>query len=61
MHRIEAQQMSIGFHRAQIVDCDDLNIVAVLFDDRAQDISANPPKPVDCNFNGHLNSPRNLM
>ena len=53
MHRIEPQQMRVGFHRPQIVDRDHLNIGATGFDDRAQDIAADPSESVDGNFDGH--------
>ena len=57
MHRIVAQQVRVGFHRRQIVDGDDLDIVAVGLDDGAQDIAADAAKAVDGNADGHISLP----
>jgi hypothetical protein len=40
--------MRIGFHRAEIVDRDDLNVGAARFHDGAENIAANAAKTVDC-------------
>ena len=53
MHRIVAQQMGVGLDRAEIVDADDLDVVAAGFDDRAQDITADAAKPIDGDFHRH--------
>ena len=53
MHAVIAQEMRIGFDRAQIVDRDDIDILAAGFDDGAQDIAADAAKSVDCDANRH--------
>jgi hypothetical protein len=45
--------MRIGFDWSQIVDRDDFDICATTFDDRAQDVAANPAKSVNSDFDGH--------
>ena len=56
MHAVIAQQMGVGFDRAQIVDRDDLDIAAAAFDDRPQHQPADAAEAVDCNPN-HLELP----
>ena len=53
MHGIESQQMGIGLDRTEIVDGDDLNVVAIRFGNCAQDIPADTSKSVDSDFNRH--------
>ena len=57
VHRIVAQQVRVGFHRRQIVDGDDFDIVAVGLDDGAQDIAADAAEAVDGNANRHISLP----
>jgi hypothetical protein len=53
MHGVEAQQMRIGLDRPEIVDGDDLDVLATGFRGGAQHETTNPPKPVYCNPNSH--------
>ena len=53
MHAVETQQMGVGFHRAQIVDGDDLDIGAPGFDDGAHDIAPDAAKAIDCDADSH--------
>ena len=47
MHRIEAQEMRVGLDRRQVVDGDDLDIIALRFHDGAQHVAADAAEPVD--------------
>ena len=47
MHGVEAQQMRVGLDRAEIVDADDLDILAAGLGDGPQDVAADAAKPVD--------------
>ena len=57
MHGIEAKQMRIGLDRREIVDGDDLDILAGGLDDGAQNIAADAAEPVDGNANRHVSLP----
>ena len=57
MDRIVAQQVSVGFNRAEVVDGDDFDIGAAGFDDGAQDVAADAAEAVNGNFYSHLQSP----
>ena len=57
MHRIETQQMRVGLDRGEIVDGDDVDVVALGFDDRAQDIATDTAETINGNANGHYRSP----
>src|SRR5215471_15629445 len=48
---IEAQQMRIGLRRSEIVEGDDLDVLAAGLYNGAQDIAADATKPVDSNAN----------
>ena len=50
MHAVEAQQMGVGLHRAQIIDGHDLNVLAARLDNGAQHIAADAAKPIDRNL-----------
>ena len=54
MHGVEAEQMGIGLDRAEIVDRDDLDVLATRFHDGAQHIAADAAEAVDCNTNSHV-------
>ena len=54
MHGIESQQMGIGLDRAEIIDGDDLNVLAVRFGNCPQDIPPDTSKSVDRDFNRHI-------
>ena len=47
VHGIVAQQMGIGFDRSEIVDGDDLDVLAPGFGDRAQHVAADATEAVD--------------
>ena len=51
MHEIEAQQMRVGFDRREIVDGDDLDVVALRFGDGPQHVATDAAKSVDGNTN----------
>ena len=57
MHGIEAKQVRIGLDRREVVDGDDLDILAGGLDDRAQNIAADAAEPVDGNANRHVSLP----
>ena len=57
MHRVEAQQVRVGFHRTQVVDGDDIDVIAARLHDGPKHKPANAAKPVDGNFDGHGLSP----
>ena len=57
MHEVEAEQMGVGLDRAEIVDADDLDVLAPGFDDGAQDVAADAAEPVDRDPNGHFPVP----
>ena len=40
MHAVVAQQVRVGLDRAEIVDGDDLDVLALGFSDGAQDVAA---------------------
>ena len=54
VHGIVAQQVRVGLDRGEIVDGDDFDILALGFDDGAQDIAADAAKSVDGNANRHI-------
>src|SRR5690606_31498137 len=53
MHRIIAQEMGIGFNRSEIVDCNDVDVLAARLVDRPNYIASDPPEPVDSNTHLH--------
>ena len=53
VHAVVAQQMRVGLDRAEIVDGDDLDVLAAGFVDGAQDVAADAAKSVDGNSDGH--------
>ncbi len=59
--RVVAQQMRIGFDRAQVVDRHDLDIIAPRFDDRAQHVPTDPAKAVDRYLDSHRFPPPLMM
>jgi hypothetical protein len=58
MDRIEAQKMRIRPDRTKIIDRDNTDIRAARFDNGAQDIAADPPKPIDSDLDRHPRPPR---
>ena len=60
MHGVVAQQMRVGLDRAEIVDADDLDVVAAGFDDGAQHVAADAAESVDGNANRHVSHSRKV-
>ena len=56
VHGIVAQEVSVGFHRAQIVEGDHGEIGSAGLVNGAQDVAADPPEPVDGDANRHAAS-----
>ena len=54
MHAVEAQQVGVGLDRAEVVDRDDLDVLAARFDDGAQNVASDAPEPVDRNLHRHI-------
>src|SRR5262249_35656754 len=57
MDRVKAEQVCVGLDRSEIVDGDDLDIVALGLDNGAQDITADTAEPVDGTTNRHSLAP----
>ena len=53
VHRVKAEKMRVGLDRAEIVDRDDLDILAAGLVDGAQDVAADASEPVDGNLHRH--------
>src|SRR5690606_31121180 len=49
-----AQQMRVGFHRAQIVDRHDLDVGPARFDDRPKHVAPDPAEAVDSYLDSHV-------
>ena len=49
VHRVEAQEMSIGLDRAEIIDGDHNDVLTLAFHDGAQHVAANAAEPIDGN------------
>ena len=58
VHGVEAQQVRVGLDRAEIVDGDDLDVLAAGLDDGAQHVAADAAEPVDGDPDGHSPTPR---
>ena len=58
VHAVIAEQMRVGLDRAEVVDGDDVDVLAAGFVDRAQDVAADAAKSVDGNSDGHFSLPR---
>ena len=56
MHAVEAQQMGVGLDRAEIVDGDDLDVLASGFEDGAQNIASDASETVDRNSHRHVDA-----
>ncbi|MHC2730800.1 hypothetical protein ACVIEO_004309 [Rhizobium leguminosarum] len=54
--RVVAQQVGVGFNRAEIVDGDDFDVGAAGFDDGAKDVAADAAETVDGNLDCHVHS-----
>jgi len=54
MHRIIAQQMGVGFNRAEVVDRHNVDVLAARFKDRAHDIAPDTTETIHRDTNlGH--------
>ena len=51
---VVAQQVGVGLDRAEVVDRHHLDVLAAMFDDRAQDEPADAAETVDGDANGHV-------
>ena len=56
MRGVVAQQVGVGLDRAEIIDADDLDIVALCFCDGTQHVAADPAKSVDRYPDSHVRS-----
>jgi len=54
VHRIVLEQMGVGLNRAEVVDGDDLDVLAAGFVDGAQDEAADAAETVDRDFYGNI-------
>src|SRR5262249_17418624 len=57
VHRVVAQEVRIGFNRPEIVERDDLDILAAGLRDGAQNVAADAAKSVDGDPDGHAFTP----
>src|SRR5262249_29733779 len=57
VHRVVAQQMRVGFDRSEIVQRNDVDILAAGFGDSAQDVAPDAAKSVDSDPDGHGSAP----
>jgi hypothetical protein len=55
--RIVSQKMGIGLDRAEVVDGDDLDVLAAALHDGAQDVAPDASEPVDRDLHCHCFSP----
>ena len=53
VYAVVAQQMRVSLDRAEIVDADDFDILALCFGDGAQHVAADASEPVDGNTHSH--------
>lgn len=53
---IEAQQVSVGLDRTEVVDGNDFDVRAAGFDDGAENVAADAAKTVDGDFHCHIGS-----
>src|SRR5690606_38210721 len=54
VHAVVAQQVRVGLDRAEIVDGDDVDVLAAGFIDGAQDVAADATETVDGNSDSHV-------
>jgi hypothetical protein len=54
MHGVVAEEMRVGLDRAEIVEAEDLDVLAAALDDGAQDQAADAAETVDGDFDCHL-------
>ena len=57
MNAVIPEQMRVGLDRPEIVDGNDVDVLAAGFIDGAHDIAADAAKSVDGNSDGHIHSP----
>src|SRR5690606_2111917 len=53
MHAVIAHQVGVGLDRAEVVDGDDVDVLAAGFIDGADDVAADAAETVDGNLHGH--------
>ena len=54
MYGVIAEEVCIGVRRAEVVDCNELNILSPSFHRCPKDQAANPPEAVDCYSYRHV-------
>ena len=57
VHAVVFQQVDVGLHRAEIVHRDDLDVLALMFQNGAQDQPTDPAKTVDRYTHCHVRNP----
>ena len=58
VYAVETHQMGVGLDRAEIVDGDDLDVLAAALDDGAQHVAADASETVDRDLDCHVLLPR---
>ncbi|XUJ37636.1 hypothetical protein ACQ5SK_26455 [Bradyrhizobium japonicum] len=57
MDAVEAKEMRVGLDRAEVVDADDLDVLAAGLGNSTQDVAADAAKTVNSNADCHVSSP----
>ena len=57
MDGVVPQEMRVGLNRPEVVDGDDLDVLAAGFDDGAQNVAADAAESVDPDPDGHRATP----
>ena len=57
MDAVEAKEMGVGLDRAEVVDADDLDVLAAGLGDSPQDVAADAAKTVNSDADCHVSSP----
>ena len=57
VHAVVAHQVGVGLDRAEVVERDDLDVVASQLDDGAQHVAPDAAEAVDCNLDRHSSPP----
>ncbi len=53
VHRVAAKQVGVGLHRPEVVDRDDLDVLATRFQNGSEDQAADAAKSIDCDAYRH--------
>ena len=54
MDAVVAQQVGVGLDRAEVVDGDDVDVLAARLIDGTHDVAADAAETIDGNSNGHV-------